>query len=155
MQCAGGGGYGTNGNCSYPRPEYNAFKTSGKIYGDKEINVLHLGSGGGGGINNIGGAGGGAIRIRCFGDFILKSQSCITCNGEASNGDGGSGSGGSIHIIIPKTGIFCLEINSYIYAVGGNHNRNLNNGNGRICIQCQTRLHRTFKGYIYPRPYYM
>ena len=114
----------------------------GKVYGDKELSILHLGSGGGSIMKAKGGNGGGAIRIKCLGNFILNGKAKITANGEAGDGAvSGCGSGGSIHIIVGKKEN--LQINDVDrceirakgeknYSPGGSGD----GGYGRIRVEC-------------------
>ena len=69
---AGGGGYGTPGfTNTYHARHYD---NGGGIYGDKELTILHLGSGGGGGGSN----GGGALKIECV---LFENHGIIKVNG--------------------------------------------------------------------------
>ena len=146
-----GGGYATKGDIAYydfslihrngsvSNHHQRLYQSGGNRYGDIKLTVLHLGSGGGGGPYDSGGAGGGAIKILCFGNIILKSISRITCNGIQSNGDGGCGSGGSIHIIIRNPDNLKMHKNSNIQALCGgvtNHDKRCF-GLGRIRIECK------------------
>ena len=125
----GSGGYGTKGQ-SY----FNAL--GGECYGNNKLDILYLGSGGGGSELFKGGNGGGSIKIECN-KLIIHKHSGIYCNGSNGNGTSGGGSGGSIFII-------CNELINYgnIHAKGGN-----NGGFGRIRIDCDKI---TKKGSIIP-----
>eukprot|EP01084_Bolivina_argentea_P054431 99819_1 len=135
-----GGGYGTPGNTnSYHGRRYD---NGGIVYGNKELSVLHLGSGGG----DSGGNGGGALKIECV---KFKNNGMISCNG--GNVDyyaSGCGSGGSIMIVCEE---FIMDsddtINCYIRACGGK-NTGIGNrtehggegGDGRIRIKSSNNL---------------
>jgi hypothetical protein len=130
----GGGGYGSFGET---RAELiiSANGQGGQPYGDAELTILHLGSGGGtGGCDDNGlgprslgpaGNGGGAIRIRANAINVLGSiktdgqdgtaSACLTGScGSADDGGSGGGSGGSVHLIANE-----LNIQGSITAVGG------------------------------------
>ena len=133
--CGAGGGYGTKGK------SIGAAKP-GECYGDNDLGVLYLGSGGGGSEYYKGGNGGGSIKIECN-KLIINKNCGIYCNG--NNGDpdySGGGSGGSIHII-------CNELINYgnIHAKGGISYNGGNGGFGRIRIDCNKI---TKKGNIVP-----
>ena len=133
-KCYGaGGGYGTKGQSS------NNAK-GGDVYGNYKLDVLYLGSGGGGSGLNKGGNGGGSIKIECN-KLIINKNCGIYCNGNYGNGFSGCGSGGSIYII-------CNELINYgnIHAKGGKSEFG-NGGYGRIRIDCNKI---TNKGNIRP-----
>ena len=100
-------------------------------YGDKELSILHFGSGGGfGGNGDNGRSGGGAMKIQCFGNLRLKQSAKITANGHGEYRDdpyecngcgamGGGGSGGSIHIILNDVRNIQMMESSMISSVGG------------------------------------
>ena len=94
-----GGSYGTKGIATGGQWEDN----KERIYGDKELSVLHLGSGGDSYIYYKGGNGGGALKIECV---KFENHGKITVNGDPADFDqnkcnkgGGCGSGGSLFII--------------------------------------------------------
>lgn len=97
----GGAGYGGKGGDGAAPP------TGGIAYGSA-VSPVDLGSGGGITWQNLGGAGGGAIKLTVSDNFILNGK--ITANGEdgetlVSQGEtysGGGGSGGSVYIITSK-----------------------------------------------------
>lgn len=109
----GGGGYGTPGQDSDPNTEGNGKRDGGKggrIYGDEDMSVIYMGSGGGAGApycngdgKGKGGSGGGVIVILAK-EFHNEGRVLANgANGEdavsASYGSGGGGgSGGSIFI---------------------------------------------------------
>ena len=113
----GGGGYGAPGNNSEPNIFQNGNRPGGKgglTYGDQDINVIYMGSGGGagspyttGGEKCKGGNGGGVVFILAK-KLIVEGK--ILANG--SNGEdaslnsygsgGGGGSGGSIVVYAPS-----------------------------------------------------
>ena len=113
-----GGGYGTKG-------ESIGDALGGECYGNNKLDILYLGSGGGGSNKYKGGNGGGSIKIECN-KLIINKNCGIYCNGNYGNGFSGSGSGGSIYII-------CNELINYgnIHAKGRWHA-----GYGRIRIDC-------------------
>ena len=121
-------------------------------YGDKELTVLHLGSGGGGEYPD--GYGGGALKVLCFGTIIFKTNSKISCDG----GDGflwsGGGSGGSIHIVVNNNNNIKWSASSSISSIGGKGGVG-NGGVGRIRIQFISD-HKDFninKYDIHPQPF--
>ena len=122
---AGGGGYQTNG---YDHVFKCSTNKCGKSYGNRNVDVLHLGSGGGGewkeyGINEYkaqnGGNGGGAIKIECYGNLILKGRSKIVCNGNGYNNVYPPGSGGSICITLNSIDNLKMDKLSCISALSG------------------------------------
>lgn len=154
---AGGGGsygtFGSNGNGFYTKlHRINIDGTSGECYGDANLNVLHFGSGGGGGWTTFvaceGGNGGGIIGIQCEGSIIMKDSSRIICNGLPGKYEvDGCGSGGSIKLVCNA---FCMHLTAKISAVGGIHQTTLpkanesivryggSGGHGRIRICCHS-----------------
>eukprot|EP01084_Bolivina_argentea_P186209 321010_1 len=148
--CSGGGGYGGCGCNFCDGLLWTLFccgiccGCGGCKYGNKELTVLHLGSGGGAGYNGSskGGDGGGSMILQCFGSLILKENSSITTNGTNGEGNvGGGGSGGSIHIIINDPSNIQMTPSSSICSKGGNGGKNggfggFDGGVGRIRIQC-------------------
>eukprot|EP01084_Bolivina_argentea_P260175 439274_1 len=130
--CGGGGGYGSKG-----KDGLKYVDRGGNIYGNEQLSILHLGSGGGGDTFDNGGSGGGALKIHCLGDLILKEDAFISCNGGKSGLDGGCGSGGSIHIIVNgKENIKMSELSSITAQGGGNvYCSGGNGGIGRIRIE--------------------
>ena len=129
-----GAGYGTKGQTF-------GFALGGECYGNNKLDILYLGSGGGGSELFKGGNGGGSIKIECN-KLIIHKHSGIYCNGSNGNGLSGGGSGGSIYII-------CNELINYgnIHAKGGKSKYNGSGGFGRIRIDCNKI---TKKGSIIP-----
>jgi hypothetical protein len=170
-----GGSYGTAGKNAIGNGYgafYNAKPVSyaGQTYGDKYLNVLYRGSGGGAGIyyasnqfqSSAGGNGGGALKI--VGSEVEISGT-VLCNGGNGVMDSGGGSGGSVYIIGRD-----INIKGSITAKGGNGGGNTNvpaapsvnvpaggaGGDGRIRID-----YVNFEGnipnpipYMYQIPYY-
>jgi hypothetical protein len=109
--CAGGGGaYAGAGVARVCPRNASLVATGGQPYGDAQLSVLHLGSGGGAsgsdedhlGRGGHGGNGGGAIRIQADA-LVLTGQ--VLADGArggnatiSNNGGGGGGSGGAIHL---------------------------------------------------------
>eukprot|EP01084_Bolivina_argentea_P142878 250971_1 len=184
--CGGGGGYGTNGydgkliydiNKENENEYYEniilindnvEYGIGGNIYGNKYLKKLHLGSGGGSGYyfdqmdnslkSNKGGAGGGGIKMECFGNIIMNSHSEILCNGNKGKGlMAGGGSGGSIHIIVNNKNNLQMNKCSKIEAIGGININNMGNGgDGRIRIQFLSNDNNRNNVYyhnITPKPY--
>ena len=119
---AAGAGYGTEGQSCFGA-------LGGECYGNSKLDILHLGSGGGGSDYCNGGNGGGSIKIEC--NKLIINENCgIYCNGNNGNNYSGSGSGGSIHII-------CNELINYgnIHSKGGSGYGG-HGGFGRIRIDC-------------------
>eukprot|EP01097_Dermamoeba_algensis_P011844 TRINITY_DN9327_c0_g1_i1.p1 TRINITY_DN9327_c0_g1~~TRINITY_DN9327_c0_g1_i1.p1 ORF type:complete len:170 (-),score=53.77 TRINITY_DN9327_c0_g1_i1:404-865(-) len=131
----------------------------GKKYGDKELNCLYLGSGGGSGFTRYnksvdGGNGGGAVILK---SKILINEGVIESNGTDGDGDvrdpsssgGGGGSGGSILISCMK-----LINRGSILAKGGKgggieRQKGGDGGDGRIRINHVVIQ----KGHISPEPF--
>eukprot|EP01084_Bolivina_argentea_P106322 190287_1 len=163
----GGGGYGNYGGCCCCVGVTGCFLwwccccgvfgccgEPGHKYGDKALTVLHLGSGGGaGGYTDRGGAGGGGLRLQCFGTISLDQNSQIVCNGGNGHGDGGGGSGGSIYIVINNQNNLKMNAGSKICAIGGRPC----GGVGRIRIQFMTSTNMSMDELneydIMPEPY--
>ena len=113
----GGGGYGTAGDNSEPNIYDNIIKeggAGGETYGDDEMSMIYMGSGGGagapyhnGGIKAKGGNGGGIVIIIAE---EFKNEGKVCANGgdgedaieKSSGSGGGGGSGGSIYIVTDK-----------------------------------------------------
>eukprot|EP01084_Bolivina_argentea_P188827 324931_1 len=130
-------GYGSNGGG----------KNGGKPYGDKLLNILHLGSGGGcNRSSHVAGKGGGAIYLETN---KLVNNGSIIANGGSGNCCG-SGSGGSIHIITNK---FIMGNEAKIEAIGG-HTYNSKAGVGRIRIEMKdNQISNKILKQINPKPY--
>eukprot|EP01084_Bolivina_argentea_P260176 439275_1 len=128
----GGGGYG-----SRAKDGWHNYNSGGRMYGDKQLSILHLGSGGGGEYYNIGGSGGGALKIQCLSNIIMKEDTSISCNGgDGSGRDSGGGSGGSIHIIVKSKYNIQMNESSSITAQGGKNTSVISGGGiGRIRIE--------------------
>eukprot|EP00490_Sorites_sp_Unknown_P000994 CAMPEP_0114691082 /NCGR_PEP_ID=MMETSP0191-20121206/66412_1 /TAXON_ID=126664 /ORGANISM="Sorites sp." /LENGTH=301 /DNA_ID=CAMNT_0001981789 /DNA_START=40 /DNA_END=942 /DNA_ORIENTATION=+ len=146
-QGGGGGGYGTNGSNAYPNT-YRGYHVGGKggiQYGNKELNPIYLGSGGGSGhpyfyivadkTTHNGGNGGGIIILNA--NIVnIKKNGKILSNGENGRNEsgvfmsaGGAGSGGSIYITA-KT----LHNDGIISAIGGiGGKKGKENGSMGIC----------------------
>ena len=149
---AANGGYGTKGWCWKTESGHNT-SFGGKVYGDKELSVLYLGSGGGGAWGGKGGNGGGAIMIECEGIIRMKEGSSIIANGEIGarspylRQDGGNGSGGSIWIKCDKLKMDKKDV--WIKAMSGN---DVEYGLGRIRVDLnETNAH--FYQHFVPKPY--
>eukprot|EP01084_Bolivina_argentea_P045264 83328_1 len=166
----GGGSYGSKGENGkiYGNEYKHNYGFTGEIYGNKDINILRMGSGGGGGggMDGRGGDGGGGLYIKCYGKIIFKNNSFIKVNGRKSYNDGGSGlgwgggpsgagsgSGGSVYI--ECDGIKMDKL-SYIYAIGGiedNKSYGGNGGDGRIKIVTCKNKSKIIYSNIKPCPY--
>ena len=113
-------GYGTKGSDS-----------SGKVYGNKELNILYHGSGS---KSKQWGIGGGTIKIRCnkfinYGNILSNSFK--------------NGSGGTIFIV-------AKEFNNYGKIIAKSNYASNGCGLGRIAIYSDKYIN---KGSIYPEPY--
>eukprot|EP01084_Bolivina_argentea_P256732 432347_1 len=146
----GGGGYGTNGHSNtHPLRKDNS-KNGGIIYGDKELNILHMGSGGGGYSLTGGSNGGGALKIECKGKFENYGKIFVNGMNCVNYGDG-AGSGGSVFIICD---MFYMNINDpdgcVINACGGNNRYELGGkgGDGRIRIKCVKTGNQIINKYV-------
>jgi hypothetical protein len=125
--CAGGGGGYAGAGVTRDCPRNASLDaTGGQPYGDAQLSVLYLGSGGGAsgsdedhlGRGGHGGNGGGAIRIQAD-SLVLTGQ--ILSDGArggnatiSNNGGGGGGSGGSIHLRARQ-----LNLSGTVSAAGG------------------------------------
>ena len=132
---------------------------------DKEMSILTLGSGGGvtfgnGAVYgsgcedddrvNPGGAGGGCLKIECFGTIKMGKRARIVCNGIET------GQGGSIHIVVDSPKNIQFEKESEISARGGRYDE------GRIRVQFRSNDWKSEidyenqynYGHVRPRPYY-
>ena len=122
---AGGGGHGGRGGDGYQ------FPNSGGVVNDVLEQPIDLGSGGGNwnGIDNFGGAGGGAIRLIVNGTFNI-ADSRLEAFGADSNSQSGGGAGGSIWVTVNAlTGNGSMSANGgYGNGYGGG------GGGGRIAI---------------------
>eukprot|EP00490_Sorites_sp_Unknown_P018399 CAMPEP_0114657786 /NCGR_PEP_ID=MMETSP0191-20121206/14557_1 /TAXON_ID=126664 /ORGANISM="Sorites sp." /LENGTH=195 /DNA_ID=CAMNT_0001878079 /DNA_START=167 /DNA_END=754 /DNA_ORIENTATION=- len=134
----GQGKYGVNIHAGYGTKGYlGRNRDSGTIYGNKHLTVLHLGSGGAGGVSDDignGGNGGGCLKIIAKNVTLLDGGG-IYCNGstggtETITGQAGHGSGGTIHIICNK-----LDNNGEICAFGGSNKFGFG-GDGRVRVEC-------------------
>ena len=140
----GGGGYGTAGAVG---TEYDngPVCSGGDVYGDAELTLWHLGSGGGAGspdaegdgsaasnITGKGGEGGGLIAL--FAGERLEVAGSLTSSGSDGGnavagtggevGGGGAGSGGTIYLVAPE---MVLEPDA-VSASGGNGGMSSSNG---------------------------
>ena len=117
-----GGGYGGMGTYGNGNPFF------GKCYGSI-TEPTDFGSGGGKGRSgtDLGGAGGGAIRLTVFGSLTVNGK--ITANGQGSS-YGGGGSGGSIWITTQSLfGVGLIAANAEWAGYGGGAG-----GGGRIAV---------------------
>ncbi len=125
--CAGGGGGYAGAGVTRDCPRNASLDaTGGQPYGDAELSVLYLGSGGGAsgsdedhlGRGGHGGNGGGAIRIQA--DALVVTGQVLADGARggnatiSNNGGGGGGSGGSIHLRARQ-----LNLSGTIRANGG------------------------------------
>ncbi|MCK5590928.1 MAG: hypothetical protein KAI72_03130, partial [Candidatus Pacebacteria bacterium] len=119
-QRSSGAGYGGNGGVS----EYSI--AGGSAYGSITA-PINLGSGGGDYSAELGGAGGGVVKLTVTGTMTIAGN--ITANGGNSNNRGGGGSGGSIYLITGTlAGTSTLSVN------GGTGFSSGAGGGGRIAV---------------------
>lgn len=128
----GGGGYGGNGGDGVNALEEWSIAIvglGGRGYGSI-VAPANFGSGGGNGINSMGGAGGGALRLAVAGTLHLDGE--ISANGHDATGDtGGGGAGGSIWLDVGT-----LAGSGIISAKGGaGQTFGGGGGGGRIAIE--------------------
>lgn len=122
-----GGGYGGGGG------DVQAYGAGGSTYGAADAPIAP-GSGGGSHVapTDVGGSGGGAIRIEAMGNVTVNGT--VTANGETVTGSGG-GSGGGIFISCKKFG---GSASGLLRARGGNTSSlGGGGGGGRIAIDYQ------------------
>merc|ERR1712154_219304 len=133
-----------------------------------ELNILHLGSGGGSGYyynsldnslrSHRGGNGGGCLKLQCFGNIVMAKDSKISCNGHEAKGCmAGAGSGGSIHIIAKNKECLQMDDDARIQALGGRNKHNFGHGgDGRVRVEFLTTtstINSCYYHNITPRPY--
>lgn len=152
-EAGGGASYGTVGAEGITR--YTGCNSqAGLTYGDDDITVLHLGSGGGSagtdgdksGWGGDGGAGGGALRVDASQIVIAGTIDVRGADGgsyrvESDNGGGGGGSGGSVRLWANGLQIASTGVIDATGGAGGPH-ANANpggiGGHGRIYVAGNT-----------------
>lgn len=130
-----GGGMGANNGTYVPTGSYNGLAGTSRLnmYNSFNVDDTSVVQGGGGGATgnqmvgnnyskNIGGSGGGQIRLNISGNLTVDN-SYIDSSGANANDDGdasgGGGGGGLVYIKVAESKVFALNNGGRIYANGG------------------------------------